>query len=529
MKQLMTINPEVIKMFYETTCHEYSVGSFIDKYQNEMPQLVMVKHGYQGETGNDTLDTGQVLRIHGVYKQTRILAIVKKDSNRCFGYGDISVSIPQHCNIPVYLIKRNNTVKCSALLHEVIAKHKLPVEVKCDTTEEPEITLKGRRVRLTGDIRLKLTQECDLKFMYGNPVNKGQLYRNVISIPYHMTGLTLTVITGLENGNQDYWASILHSMTYTADNYIKFEGKMGGNDFVTFSTSATTATMEYDFIGTNKSDMTLHKTKDPTYVSTKSTIQDEHFYEEIPADSVKSEQLNVSNRTKVSSEDSEISEIANLPYENLNKRSMSNSAIVSSGNGVSSKVSSEDNEITEISNFQYENLDKLSISNRKIVSSENDDVTEIANFPYENLNKPSTVVKLDSDDLQTLATTTTMDLAFENQEYQNTPKSESTNNCFETKTLLDKTSPRINIVNSISCPPDVENLSVQELGQYLHVLNLGKHEETLSEALIDGSLIKDLDEKILREEFGFTRFEAIKLMKFARNGYLPKTSQETFL
>lgn len=60
MKQLMTINPEVIKMFYETTCHEYSVGSFIDKYQNEMPQLVMVKHGYQGETGNDTLDTGQV-------------------------------------------------------------------------------------------------------------------------------------------------------------------------------------------------------------------------------------------------------------------------------------------------------------------------------------------------------------------------------------------------------------------------------------------------------------------------------------
>ncbi|CAG2202856.1 unnamed protein product [Mytilus edulis] len=50
------------------------------------------------------------------------------------------------------------------------------------------------------------------------------------------------------------------------------------------------------------------------------------------------------------------------------------------------------------------------------------------------------------------------DLAFENQEYQNTPKSESTNSCFETKKLLDKTSPRINIVNTISCPPDVENL-----------------------------------------------------------------------
>ncbi|XP_063406652.1 uncharacterized protein LOC134690613 [Mytilus trossulus] len=516
----MIIYTEVIKMFYETTCHEYSVGSFIDKYQNEMPQLVMVKHGYQGETGNDTLDTGQVLRIHGVYKQTRLLAIVKRDSNRCFGYGDISVSIPQHCNIPVYLIKRNNPVKCSALLHEVIAKHKLPVEVKCDTTEEPEIPLKGRRVRLTGDIRLKLTQECDLKFMYGNPVNEGQLYRNVISIPYHMSGLTLTAITGLENGNQDYWVSILHSMTYTADNYIKFEGKMGGNDFLTFSTSAPTSTMEYDFIGTNKSDMTINKTKDPTYVSTKSSIQDEHLYEEIPADKIKSSEHNISNNTKVSSEDSEITEIANLPYENFDKISISNKTI----------VSSENDDIDAISNLPYENFNKFRFSNRTIMSLEDCGNTEISHLQYENLKKSNSVItKSNSGDLQTVATNSSTDLAFENREYQNTPILESTNDCFETKKIPDKTSPRINIVNTTYCPPDVENLSVQELGQYLHVLNLGKHEETLSDALIDGSLIKDLDEKILREEFGFTRFEAIKLMKFARDGYLPKTSQETFL
>ncbi|OPL21964.1 hypothetical protein AM593_10827, partial [Mytilus galloprovincialis] len=394
------------------------------------------------------------------------------------------------------------------------------IQVRCDTTEESEITLKRRRVCLTGDIRLKLTQECDLKFMYGNPVNKGQLYRNVISIPYHMTGLTLTAITGLENGNQDYWVSILHSMTYTADNYIKFEGKMGGNDFLTFSTSAPTATMEYDFIETNKSDMTINKTKDPTYVSTKSSIQDEHFYEEIPADSVKCEQLNVFNRTIVSSEDSEITEITNLPYENINKLSISNRA----------RVSSENGDVDEISKLPYENLNKLNCSNRTKMSSRDSDNTDISNLPYENLYKPSTViVQSDSGDLQTVETSSMTDLAFENKEYQNTPILESTNSCFETKKLLDKTSPRINIVNTISCPPDVENLSVQELGQYLHVLNLGKHEETLSDALIDGSLIKDLDEKILREEFGFTRFEAIKLMKFARDGYLPKTSQETFL
>ncbi|XP_063406643.1 uncharacterized protein LOC134690607 [Mytilus trossulus] len=356
--------------------------------------------------------------------------------------------------------------------------------------------------------------------MYGNPVNEGQLYRNVISIPYHMSGLTLTAITGLENGNQDYWVSILHSMTYTADNYIKFEGKMGGNDFLTFSTSAPTSTMEYDFIGTNKSDMTINKTKDPTYVSTKSSIQDEHLYEEIPADKIKSSEHNISNNTKVSSEDSEITEIANLPYENFDKISISNKTI----------VSSENDDIDAISNLPYENFNKFSFSNRTIVSLEDCGNTEISHLQYENLKKSNSVItKSNSGDLQTVATNSSTDLAFKNREYQNTPILESTNDCFETKKITDKTSPRINIVNTTYCPPDVENLSVQELGQYLHVLNLGKHEETLSDALIDGSLIKDLDEKFLREEFGFTRFEAIKLMKFARDGYLPKTSQETFL
>jgi hypothetical protein len=36
---------------------------------------------------------------------------------------------------------------------------------------------------------------------------------------------------------------------------------------------------------------------------------------------------------------------------------------------------------------------------------------------------------------------------------------------------------------------------------------------------------KELDEQILNEEFGFKRFEAIKLMKFARHGHLPKPSE----
>jgi hypothetical protein len=68
-------------------------------------------------------------------------------------------------------------------------------------------------------------------------------------------------------------------------------------------------------------------------------------------------------------------------------------------------------------------------------------------------------------------------------------------------------------------------LLIRDLGQYLHILNLGQYAEQLADAQIDGILLKELDEEILVEEFGFKRFEAIKLMTFARHGYLPKPSE----
>jgi hypothetical protein len=43
------------------------------------------------------------------------------------------------------------------------------------------------------------------------------------------------------------------------------------------------------------------------------------------------------------------------------------------------------------------------------------------------------------------------------------------------------------------------------------------------DAHIDGTLLKELDDAILVEEFGFKRFEALLLMRFARHEYLPNT------
>jgi hypothetical protein len=83
----------------------------------------------------------------------------------------------------------------------------------------------------------------------------------------------------------------------------------------------------------------------------------------------------------------------------------------------------------------------------------------------------------------------------------------------------------IEIVKPVISSSDIDSLLIRDLGQYLHILNLGQYAEQLADAQIDGILLKELDEQILVGEFGFKRFEAIKLMKFARHGHLPKPSE----
>jgi hypothetical protein len=97
--------------------------------------------------------------------------------------------------------------------------------------------------------------------------------------------------------------------------------------------------------------------------------------------------------------------------------------------------------------------------------------------------------------------------------------------CYKVKLKDVVRPPDIKIVKPVNSSFDIDSLLIQDLGEYLHILNIGQYAEKLADAQIDGILLKELDEQILIEEFGLKRFEAIKLMKFARHGHLPKPSE----
>ena len=82
-------------------------------------------------------------------------------------------------------------------------------------------------------------------------------------------------------------------------------------------------------------------------------------------------------------------------------------------------------------------------------------------------------------------------------------------------------SPRLrNVVLDI--PSDISELTVDQVGQCLRQLHLEKHVDVFQQQDVDGQLLTSLDEDILVTDFAMSRFNALKLMKFAREGWRPR-------
>ena len=62
----------------------------------------------------------------------------------------------------------------------------------------------------------------------------------------------------------------------------------------------------------------------------------------------------------------------------------------------------------------------------------------------------------------------------------------------------------------------------QELAVCMEKLKLSQYISVFQENLIDGAILKELDTELLKTDFGFKGIEAIRLMKFAREGHIPK-------
>ncbi|CAG2242270.1 unnamed protein product [Mytilus edulis] len=69
--------------------------------------------------------------------------------------------------------------------------------------------------------------------------------------------------------------------------------------------------------------------------------------------------------------------------------------------------------------------------------------------------------------------------------------------------------------------PDIGTMTIADIGRLLHRLNLDSYIQIFADSLVDGVILKEFNEKILKD-FGFSRLEIIRLMKFIQCGHVPK-------
>lgn len=77
------------------------------------------------------------------------------------------------------------------------------------------------------------------------------------------------------------------------------------------------------------------------------------------------------------------------------------------------------------------------------------------------------------------------------------------------------------VVCELKSSEDVEKLTIQEIATYLKKLKLEKYIDTFKDQLIDGRMLISLDKDILKEEFGMSAIEALRLMNFSQDGHIP--------
>ena len=72
-------------------------------------------------------------------------------------------------------------------------------------------------------------------------------------------------------------------------------------------------------------------------------------------------------------------------------------------------------------------------------------------------------------------------------------------------------------------PLNFSKLTPLEVNDCLRLLEMSQYLPRFMSRCVDGEMVVSLDENILINEFGFNKFDAIKMMKFAKLGYRPKS------
>ncbi|CAG2253977.1 CDH12 [Mytilus edulis] len=421
------------RLFQYSEGKQLTLPEFHRRYRENLPLLVIVTKGFNGETHYDDYATNQIIRFHRACQQPRALARLSTDAG---SQRDEFLSIPVDGKYKFAVVKSLKKVGNPQLMKEILAENNLPVQVRYSSYNiELRSTLES--IKGVNILIMKTYVEDNIQ---GNCLEDGVI-SPVSALVAICPDISVSIITGYTHKSQEQFQAKLRSMDNFVQRNIKFKDNEGSPELTKFERGAkTTGTgnaVPPDLLPRDYSHGGDYNDVPPKLIPRQKSksVSDEQddIYEALPEPDPewlppRPQKYSAEKRPPLPAR----------PYDSLST-------------------------VVEDQNYRVMHAD-------------------------ESLNLES------SDNYMYISETCVSD-----SDYNSSTNSWSAG----------------------SSKSFVTEKSVQEILGILKTLNLSKYCKEFADQLVDGTVLQELSEEILRKDFNFMHVEAVRLMKYVRSGHIP--------
>ncbi|XP_052252024.1 uncharacterized protein LOC127858783 isoform X2 [Dreissena polymorpha] len=538
-------------MDFDVENTDYTVAEFYERFVHELPQVVMISQGFFGDIVEDTFDREMIIRIQTVSRQRRVVA--RADM------GDHSklISIPLTYPEKVCVVKKNKLSK-DQTIKEVLDGYSLPCNVQFP--KDRTISVGGQTINTNHIPKLQLQKSFDEMYLLGNFIMDGVMGPEVVHVPLYLSQLRMTRVTGLKNTTQQKWRGYLEELARFSS-YLNYEQEYGNQGIAQYDATAVHSDTVYSYVEprlySNIASVFQHRRLNP--IDNSSNIhKDEAQHEDIKYEEIGMKResglyheiadhhqprlatFGIRDAHDMSLQSHKALEVQPQKPANVTQVHNQNKDLVASVTAQSLGQAHENLKSTgpEARASQQPNKSPAPVPTVRVQSPVGIKPRRSPPEIPKTQESPHLPERLPRTPLQTLASTEHK-LAISSNDLPRTsilPFRREPKDAKERKQIcsskpgqqshtlhLTETSGRVKehlptVYDSI----DVKKLSINDVCGYLKVLRLEKYESIFREDMIDGALLAELSKDNFEKEFGMTVLEAVRILKFAKEGHLPR-------
>lgn len=240
-------------MAFVHALESYSVAEFYDNFGHNLPKIVVVTEGFYGEIHEEIFARSQVIRLHTISRQKRVVARMEQGQRTLF------ISIPlTYEELLCTLDKHGKEIKKEPI-SQIIKNNILPVNVRFP--KEKMIVVSSQSISTNHIPSMELTKCFDEVYLLGNFINEGKMLEEVINVPLYLSQLKLAIVNGMSERDTETWKKYQKDLDVVCSN-MKYDKEFGNKEIAVYDPSCA------------KHSDTLYAYIEPTmYVSTDNLIR----------------------------------------------------------------------------------------------------------------------------------------------------------------------------------------------------------------------------------------------------------------